>query len=179
MERIWSESKQKELKGAINSFPYERREVEQALAEFRDAGGKIFVYEDKARFRRCCCVGEDGKRKVCVPPKVGYMCERKAIMIRTRFVLESTMVVRRRIQNETARIEQATEAAKKVAKEYLDSEEGKEAVRLLAEQRLQPQGPMEELSLDTIHDISSTIRSKSERQQGSENNSLRKKLTSR
>ena len=173
MEKIWSESDQSDLKGAITSFPYERKEVEHVLSEFKDAGGKIVQVNKQALFRRCTCVDKVGRKRVCVPPKVGWMCKRRAIMVRVHFVLESTMVERRRIQIEMTRIEEATEAAKKAAKLYLDSEEGHETVRHLAEQRVvaeisesKPESiRLEQLSLETIIasvDIA-TLRSKSQR----------------
>ena len=53
LEKIWAENDATTLKGAITSFPYERKEVEQVLTEFKDAGGKIVRINNKALFRRC------------------------------------------------------------------------------------------------------------------------------
>lgn len=172
MEKIWSESSEVGLKAAITSFPYERREVEQVLADFRDAGGKIVKQNNEAYFRRCRCIDHTGVRRVCVPPKVGWMCKRRAIMVRMHFVLESTMVERRRILLAQKRIEEAVEAAKKVATTYLDSEEGLETVRILAEQQLlarQHPGeaetysiPLKQLSLANIDSLDlQSLRAKS------------------
>ena len=182
MERIWSESDQKFLKGTITSFPYERREVERVLVEFKDAGGNIVQIKKEALFRRCNCVMKDGTKRVCVPPKIGWMCKRRAVMIRTHFILESTMVERRRIANESARIEESVQAARREAKQYLDSEEGRDTVELLAEQLLKegcnsnsPSMASEEISVDklVIDDLdlasvqanSSGLTSRSSRQQ--------------
>lgn len=37
---------------------------------------------------RCGCMGANGRRRVCVPPKVGWMCERKATLIKHDIILE-------------------------------------------------------------------------------------------
>ena len=108
-------------------------------------------------------MGKDGKKKVCVPPKPGWLCERPAIMVRSHLVLESTMIKKRRIQNEELRILEAIEASKKVVKLYLSSEEGKETIRLVAEERLQVPGTPGKLTLDTIDDVRRRICSKSDR----------------
>ena len=171
MEKIWSESDQVDLKSSITSFPYERKEVEHFMAEFQDAGGKVVKPISKALFRRCSCVDNNGKKRVCVPPKIGWMCRRRGILVRKHFVLESTMVERRRIQNEQIRIDEAVEAANKTATNYLESEEGQQVIRLLAERKLQQQNSQEsasdlldtkQLSLSTIDRVSAcTLQSKS------------------
>ena len=38
-------------------------------------------------FRRCACVDENGDRRVCVPPSAGWMCERKAMMLKKEITL--------------------------------------------------------------------------------------------
>lgn len=37
---------------------------------------------------RCACMGANGRRRVCVPPKAGWMCERKATLIKHDIILE-------------------------------------------------------------------------------------------
>ena len=87
-------------------------------------------------FRRCSCLDAGGKRNVCVPPRVGWMCKRSAVLIRMNITLESRMVERRRMQNERNRIKEAEQAAEKVARDYLKTEEGALRVRKLAEEKL-------------------------------------------
>lgn len=182
LEKIWAEYDATTLKGAITSFPYERKEVEQVLTEFKDAGGKIVRINNNALFRRCSCVGRDGIKRVCVPPKVGWMCERRAIMVRKHLLLESSMIERRRKQVENARVQEAIETAQKETQCYLESEEGKYTIMLLAEQRLngRSQGSQSDplssscpLSLETLNGIDiDTLRSSSQWSQQNHSQSL-------
>lgn len=167
MEKLWSEGKIEEVKGVINSFPYERMEVEDALVNFRDAGGEILHYAKKAFFRRCSCQGIDGKRRVCVPPKIGWACCRPAILVRSHFVLESAMVERRRITNEEGRLQDAAFAAGKEAKEYLNSSIGVQAVEEFASHRIKESGvavgeEILSIAIDQIHVFDESIRSRPE-----------------
>jgi len=167
MEKLWSECKIEEVKGVVNSFPYERMEVEDALVNFRDAGGEILHYTKKAFFRRCSCEGRDGKRRVCVPPKIGWACCRPAILVRSHFVLESAMVERRRITNEQGRLQDAAFAAGKEAKEYLNTSIGVLAVEEFALHRIKESGvpvgkQILSIAIDQIHVFDESIRSRPE-----------------
>ncbi len=137
MEKYWSKATQTELKGNISSFPYERGEVEQTLFQFQDAAGSLLHYRKRARFRKCSCMDEDGNKKHCRGSKnFDWNCERPAILFRKRLILESIMVERRRKQNEEKRIIEAVDAAKKAATQYLKTNEGRDEVQSLAEERV-------------------------------------------
>lgn len=136
MEKLWSEDDSNKFKGLMSSFPFERFDVEQTLFQFRDAAGGIIHYHKKARFRKCSCVHNNGKTRPCTFSKSGWNCERPALLLRKNIILENIMVERRRKQNEEKRIDDAVETAKKIATHYLNSEEGRDQVRLVAEQKV-------------------------------------------
>jgi len=112
---IWSN--QDVASGGITSFPFERREVEKALFQFRDAAGTIVKKLPNAMFRRCSCNSTD-RSQVCIPPTNGYMCTRPALLIRTKVAYEENMKERRRILEEKRSIDDATKEATEVAKAY-------------------------------------------------------------
>ena len=168
MEKIWSECRIEELKGAVCSFPYERMEVENAIVTFRDAGGGILHNVKNSRFRRCSCLGQDGKRRVCVPPKVGWACSRPAILVRSHFVLESTMLEKRRIMNERARLEDAAFAAEREAKDYLQTTIGAQAIEefaLRCVKDFELGTEIAPMSIDQIYEFDESIRSRPEMKQ--------------
>ena len=136
LEKFWSTATTDELKGIVTSFPYERDEVEQTLFQFRDAAGLLLSYHKRARFRECSCVDVNGVKKECEIKDKAWKCERPAFLLRKNLILESLMIERRRKANENKRISDAMGAAKKVALEYLNSDEGKDVVRSLAEKRV-------------------------------------------
>ncbi len=151
MERIWSESSAEDLKGVTTSYLYERHEVERILTKYQDAGGRILRYEPKALFRRCCCIekgASKGAGRVCVPPKIGFMCQRPAVMVRTSIVMESAMVERRRKKNEELRVEEAARAGEKIAVEYLNTEEGLEMLQESAEKELSKLGDTSHVEIE-------------------------------
>ena len=72
-EALWNIFLPQLKKIGIQSFPYERTEVEQALFQFRDAAGAIVRKNAHAKFRRCSCMITRGCSSVCVPPKVSHI----------------------------------------------------------------------------------------------------------
>lgn len=69
LNKIWNDA-EKSSNAGIQSFPYERTEVEQALFQFRDAAGPIVRKNARANFRICSCMSTRGSEQVCIPPKV-------------------------------------------------------------------------------------------------------------
>ncbi len=137
LEKIWAEANEEQLKGIVSSFPYDRWEVEQTLLQFRDAGGTLTHFEKRAKFKQCCCCEEkDGKKKCSLKGTKDLNCERPAVLLRKDLTLETTMTERKRRQIEEERIDQAIEAATKTTKIYLNSDEGRDEVRALAEDRI-------------------------------------------
>ena len=120
---MWSDPDKASSDG-IKSFPFARDEAEQALFAFRDAAGPIVRRAPAARFRRCACVPR------CVPPVIGYMCQRPAVAVRRRIAYEEDMIERRRAREEERRVAEAAGRA------FLESEDGMVMAREEAEKRL-------------------------------------------
>lgn len=136
MEKVWSRATPDQLKGMINSFPYERWEVEQTLFQFQDAAGGLIHYQKKSKFRKCSCVHNNGNTRECSSKHTNWQCERPALLLRKNILIESIMVEKRRKQKQEKRIDDAVETAKKIAIQYLHSDEGKEEVRYVAEHKV-------------------------------------------
>ena len=120
---MWSDPDKASSDG-IKSFPFARDEAEQALFAFRDAAGPIVRRAPAARFRRCACVPR------CLPPAIGYMCQRPAVAVRRRIAYEEDMIERRRAREEERRVAEAAGRA------FLESEDGMVMAREEAEKRL-------------------------------------------
>jgi len=134
LRKVWSNPENNSNDG-IQSFAFERNEVEQAIFEFRDAAGPIVKRLSNARFHRCSC-DLTGRRPVCIPPKVGWMCQRPAIAVRMKVAYEENMREKRRLLEEEKRIEDAASATEAIAKSFLESDDGMIMVRDEAEKRL-------------------------------------------
>lgn len=124
------------IRGTSRSFPYEREETERALREYEDLTGKVFFQQPKCRFQRCCCVDSDGKKKVCVPPAFGWMCERPAVMLKADLVTERNQEVKRRMKVEADKVNAKMQLAEKMAQMYLSSGEGRITFRKAAYREL-------------------------------------------
>lgn len=136
IEKFWSQATPDQLKEMITSFPYERWEVEQTLFQFQDAAGKLIHYQKKSKFKKCSCMFNNPKAIQCVFKKLNWNCERPALLLRKNILLESIMVEKRRKRNEEKRINDAVDVAKKIATQYLHSDEGREEVRSAAEKEV-------------------------------------------
>ena len=130
LRKMWSDK----LNGGIKSFAFGREEVEQALFEFRDASGALVRRQLNARFRRCSCI-QTGRLQVCIPPAIGWMCERPALVVRMKVAYEENMIEKRRLLEEETRLNDAAKAADAIAKAFLASEDGMIMVREEAEKR--------------------------------------------
>ncbi|CAM9129395.1 unnamed protein product [Ectocarpus sp. 12 AP-2014] len=111
-------------RGAVTSFGYSREEVDGVLLDYRDPTGRVLRTKTQM-FRRCGCMGANGRRRVCVPPKVGWMCERKATLIKHDIILEREQEERRRQATEREDIEFRVALAKRLVKEGSETIEGK------------------------------------------------------
>ncbi len=134
LEEIWGDGSF-DTQGDIRSFPYSRKEAERVMNTFQDPYGPVVFRSPTGWFRRCVCKNEDGSRRVCIPPKAGWMCERAVILVKMSITLERELEERQRQQQERETVKQAMEAAEKSAKEYLEMDEGKLMIRKLAEVR--------------------------------------------
>jgi hypothetical protein len=70
--------------GTVEDYIDNRAEVDQALQDHQDSMGKLSYWGYTTYFKRCQCIdAETGMRRVCVPPKTGWQCERVATLIRS------------------------------------------------------------------------------------------------
>lgn len=151
LEEMWS-SKDQHVVG-IRSFPYSRKDVERALVEFRDAGGKVTHHCTKAKFRRCSCRNNSNEKKTCFrTSKDGWMCRRPALLLRMNIVRERDMAERKQKNIEQTRIDAAVESARRSAKRHLSSDEGKRHVHKQAEERVVAEGLAAALARDVNKD---------------------------
>ncbi len=108
---------------AVN-FEWEPEEVEDALTECNDACGKISYVGLKLMFRSCRCMRK-GRRRVCVPPRKGYLCRRaNAALLKKRLVTEAEYRGELSNQQEMERVASAAAIARGVAMQYIKSEDG-------------------------------------------------------
>eukprot|EP00957_Ditylum_brightwellii_P210110 15364582-Ditylum_brightwellii.AAC.1 len=85
---------------------------------------KYEVRED-TWFCCCLCTSSEGNRKVCIPPKIGWMCERPALLARMSITLEQDITKRCRRQHNEKIIQEVQDAAEQLAMHYLSSNKGK------------------------------------------------------
>lgn len=116
--------------GGMNSFPFERREVEQAMFQFKDAAGSIVKKNSSAKFRKCSC------SQPCKPTNDGFMCKRPALLLRMNMVYEENMIEKRRLEAFEKKIADAATTAEAIAKNYLTTDDGMMMVRDEAERRI-------------------------------------------
>ena len=102
---------------------------------FQDPYGPVIYRSPTGWFRRCVCKKPDGSRNVCIPPKAGWMCERPVMLVKMNITLERELEERQRQQQERKTVKEASEAAEKSAKDYLETDEGQIMIRRMAEQR--------------------------------------------
>jgi hypothetical protein len=78
--------------GTVKDFIENRVEVDKALAEHRDSMGTCSYWGYTTYFRICQCKDpETGLRRVCIPPKPGWQCERRATLIRSHLFSEEVV----------------------------------------------------------------------------------------
>ncbi len=128
LRKIWGVEgrKNKQMKNSIwiNNFPFNEKEVVWAFSNFSDAYG-MMMSRQRACFRRCACTDDKGRRKPCVPPKKGFMCERYATLIKAHFVMEGQKKERLWMALKKKGIEESEKKAEAEALKYLHSAVGK------------------------------------------------------
>ncbi len=75
----------KNLSPNLTSYSYNEREVTWAYSNFSDAYGPV-LRKQKVAFTKCSCVDAAGKKVVCTPPRVGYMCFRESVLLKSYLV---------------------------------------------------------------------------------------------
>ena len=125
LKKIWRREMLQGIQHAdwVTNFAYEDHEVIEAFTVFADVYGPV-LRRGKAMFRRCSCVDDEGKRKPCIPPKVGFMCERICTLFKMHIVRKRDKAERLwKIYKENG-IADAVKRAEAEAKKYVDSVEG-------------------------------------------------------
>jgi hypothetical protein len=126
MRRLWRKAS---LAGIVedahvNTFPYDINEVKWAFNNYTDAYGPLLCLE-RGQFKKCSCIGEDGHRKPCVPPRIGYMCERMATFVKMRIVRVQDKAERLWTTYKKNGLQDAMKRADHEAWGYLNSKAGK------------------------------------------------------
>jgi len=126
---LWSKKEDSVRKGCIRELPYERYEVENALAEFQDAAGSIMHIKRKAFFLHCSCVETMERKVACTNVKGGWKCARPVILIRMNMCLEREMTEKNRKILEMKNITDAEITARNNATNFLKTDLGKMIIR--------------------------------------------------
>lgn len=71
-------------KGDLNQWEFSFEEIEDALEGFRDKYSRSGIARIPVLMRRCACVDEHGRRRVCIPPTIGYMCRVDGMLVRSK-----------------------------------------------------------------------------------------------
>ncbi len=126
MKNIWRDEGLRNIHNPnwVNSFPFNERDVLWAFSNFSDAYG-MMLKRQKANFRRCACVDAIGRRKPCVPPAYGFMCNRIATLLKMHFVMSGQRKERLWIAYKKSGIDEAVKTAEATALKYLHSSVGK------------------------------------------------------
>jgi hypothetical protein len=122
-------------KHRVTAMPFSRSEVQKVLEDYKDAEGKVYMKDQVCMFKRCRCVDADGNKKVCVPPKPGWMCKRRADLFKCRVILQREKRMMDERKREEAAIQQAVENARVAATAFCHSEEGIQRFRKRAVKR--------------------------------------------
>ena len=106
------------------AFEWEPEDVEDALSTCEDSCGPVAHTGLKLMFRKCRCM-KNGRRRVCVPPRKGYLCKRdNAALIKKRITTDAEYREELSNQQEKEKVTLATSIAKNVAQQYIQSEDG-------------------------------------------------------
>lgn len=111
------------LQRAAN-FEWESDEVADALAHCEDSCGPLAHTGLKLMFRKCRCM-KGGRRRVCVPPRKGYLCRRDdAALLKKQIVTDAEYREELSHQQELEKVDLAERIARNVAMQYIKSEDG-------------------------------------------------------
>ncbi len=134
MEEIWADSFPAGRSGYITAFGYSREEVDLVINDYKDAAGAIFIQHDDVPFKRCDCRRQENpsRRRVCIPPNLEWMCERRAHVMRMDIVLERQAKEQKRMKFEQEDIEFRMEQARKYVRKEAARPEGSKRYKRLA-----------------------------------------------
>lgn len=109
--------------GWIQQLPYDQKDIIWAFTNYSDSYGPVLTRQ-KAMFRRCACVDEQGRRLPCVPPQPGFMCYRQCTLFKAHLVSKGEKADRQWRQYRANGIKDAVMRAKHEAELYLNSVQG-------------------------------------------------------
>lgn len=141
LEEYWSHGRDNPDEFVIpkryaQSFPFERDYLDRVLRTFKDPWSAVCIEsgDDKpVMFRRCGCVDEQGKRKVCVPPQAGFMCSRPALLLKMEVKLQRQKDAHDAALRQEAEIAAVEAIAKGSAEQWVLTEAGKKYLKEHAE----------------------------------------------
>ncbi len=134
MEEIWADSFPAGRSGHITAFSYSHEEVDLVLEGYQDAAGGIFIQYDNVPFKRCDCRRQDNhtRRRVCIPPDLEWMCNRRAHLMRMDIVLERQAKEQKRMEFEQEDIEFRMEQSRKYVRKEAAKPDMKKHYKQLA-----------------------------------------------
>jgi Leucine-rich repeat (LRR) protein len=122
------------LQRAAN-FEWEPDEVADALAHCEDSCGPLAHTGLKLMFRKCRCM-KGGRRRVCVPPRKGYLCRRgDAALLKKQIVTDAEYREELSHHQELEKVDLAERIARSVAMEYIKSDDGQKNMTIKALER--------------------------------------------
>lgn len=123
------------LGGDFNGFEYEMEEIEDALT-FADKLGPAGIPRCPVYFKRCACVDEDGKRRVCVPPRIGFQCVRDGMLVRMTIKTSNQVKADKSRAHEERAVKTAYKRVRRECKAYFHSTDGEQWLQQRAEEEL-------------------------------------------
>ena len=99
--------------GMPDKFVYSVAEVVRSITTYEDPYGVIGRLNERVCFKRCGCVDENGARRVCVPPRADYQCEREATLLKMRLATETEFKFQQLEAQEGQAVKLATDMAKR------------------------------------------------------------------
>ena len=113
-------------------FVFTPEEVVNSITKFQDPYGAVGRLEELVCFQRCACTDDRGNRKVCIPPRAGYQCQREATLVKMRIVTETEYRMQQMRAQEEQAVKIAVDMAKRQAKAYTQSKDGIEHLKQLS-----------------------------------------------
>ena len=110
-------------------FLHSKEDLIEAIAEYDDAYGPIGALYKSSQFKKCSCVDARGRKRVCIPPGPGKMCQRKPVVwVRMTITTPEQYQYHQLKRNEIKTMVSALNDCKQKATLYLESRMGKRAM---------------------------------------------------
>eukprot|EP00948_MAST-09A_sp_MAST-9A-sp1_P003474 g3474.t1 len=106
-------------------LPFLESDVRDAIEFYVDPFGPCGLVNTKCLFKRCSCRHKKtGKRRVCVPPKVGYQCERDGCQVKKQLGSFDDLQKVRMERERQVELEKKEAIARQKAEDYVSSLDG-------------------------------------------------------